>query len=104
MAEKTGNLFAPITLTLYNQDDEPTRELQTSVVRWGVLKQALRLSDSLVDEKNLTADGIDQLTAFVCRVFGDKATVTELEEGADVAEMFTVFRAVIRRASSLGNV
>lgn len=95
--------FAPITLTLYDQNDEPVITLSKSVIRWGVLKTALKLAKQMEADKTAGEDHLDALTGFVCRLFDDQVTREALEEGADIAEVMACFKAVMQRASALGN-
>lgn len=96
--------FAPIELTLYDENDEAVATLTKSVVRWGVLKQALKLAKRMDEDKAATEDHLDALTGFVCHLFDDKVTREQLETGADIAEVMACFKAVVHRASTLGNV
>ncbi len=96
--------FAPVELTLYNEDDEPVSTFSKSVIRWGMMKQAIKLAKQMDgNEKDLTEESFDALTAFVCRLFDDKFTPEALEAGADISEIMTCFKAVVRRASAMGN-
>ena len=94
----------PVEITLYDENDEPIQTYSKSVVRWGILKQAIKLSKSLEESKNgFDDDCFDAVSAFVCRLFDDKFTPHELEDGADVTEIMACFTQVIRRANVMGN-
>lgn len=97
--------FAPIEITLYDENDEPIETYCKSVIRWGMLKQAIKLSKQLEGDgtSDLSEDSLDGLTAFVCRLFDDRFTPQQLEDGADIAEITAAFRAVVNRANSMGN-
>ena len=96
--------FAPVTMTLYDQNDEPITTLTKSVIRWGVLKRALKLATLMEESKGSeSGEHLDALTAFVCELFDDKVTQAELEAGADIGEVMACFKAVMHRASALGN-
>ena len=97
--------FAPIEITLYDENDEPIKTYSLSVVRWGLLKQAIKLSKSMNQkEAEIEEDAMDGITSFVCRLFGDKFTPKQLDDGADIAEIMSAFRAVVNRAAAVGNV
>ena len=97
--------FAPIEINLYDENDEKVNTLTKSVVRWGMMKQAIKLAKMLGDEGNTISDvAFDALTAFICRLFDDKVSPSELENGADITEMMAAFKSVMRRASAMGNV
>lgn len=97
--------FAPISITLYDEDDEPIKTNEKSVLRWGMLKQALKVANSIQrDEKgDLDPDSLDAVTDFVCYLFGNRITKDELYEQADIREVMAAFRAVVGRAQILGN-
>lgn len=97
--------FAPVEITLYDENDEQVATFSKSVVRWGMMKQAIKLAKVLESEKEeLSESTFDALSAFVCRLFDDKFTPEALESGADISEIMSAFRSVVNRASAMGNV
>lgn len=94
----------PISITLYGPDDEPLNTYNCGVIRWGLLKKASRLAQQ-IDTDASGAEAAEanmaEVSQFVVAVFGDKFTVEELEDGADVGEVMSVLQAVIARASGL---
>lgn len=99
MAKKT---FAPVELTLYDVNDEPIKTYSKSVIRWGLMKQAIAIAKQ-VDGEDFSSADFDAMSAFVCRVFDDQFTPDELESGADIAEIINVLSSVVRRANAMGN-
>lgn len=97
------NSFAPIEITLYDENDEVIATYSKSVVRWGTLKQAIKLAKGLEKSEGFGDGDFDAISSFVCRLFDDKFTISELENGADVSEVMSCFRAVVRRANIMGN-
>lgn len=96
--------FSPIELTLFDENDEPIKTLSKSIIRWHVLKQAVKLAKTLETEQEaLSESAFDALSAFVCRLFDDKITPGDLEKGADISEVMACFKQVVRRANNLGN-
>lgn len=85
-------------ITLYNADNEPVRNFSQSIVPWGLLKKAVRLSKSL-NMENLTEDDVDALAELVVATFGNKFTVDELNAGADLEEMTVVLQTIVSKAS-----
>ena len=73
-------------------------------MNWGCLKKAVKLSNELQTGEDLSEEKLDKITNFVVYLFGNKATKEEIEEGADISEIMSCFRAVVRRASAVGNV
>jgi hypothetical protein len=111
-------MSAPLSLTLYDKDDHPVHTYTRDVIPWGLLKKAIRITDTLSDnpsqprrrwffdrrpEVALSKEEvqIDQIAQFVVELFGNRFTVRELDAGADLGEMMAVFQAVLARAKSV---
>lgn len=94
--------FSPIELNFYDQDNEIKETHTLSVVRWGVLKKAVKLSES-IQQGTMGEEEFDAVSAFVCFMFGDRFTPKDLEEHAEIGEIMTCFRQVVNRANQLGN-
>lgn len=93
----------PIQITLYGEDDEPIKTYTRSIIPWGLLKKAAKLS-SLIGENAEDAGveaAVSEVSAFVVEIFGNQFTVEELEQGADVGEIVAVLQAIVARASGL---
>ena len=89
----------PIKLTLYDpQTDEVKAEHTRIFVPWKILKASVRLMKDM-NKEDPTEENLDQMAALIVDVFGDKFTVDELNEGADVGEMMAVLKAIISHAS-----
>lgn len=95
--------FAPIELTLYGEDDEVKARFSKSVIRWNMMKRAIKLAKEIDDANALDEDTFDSISNFICALFGDQFTREELEAGAEVGEIMACFRMVVRRASAAGN-
>lgn len=99
-------MAAPIKLTIYNEEHESVKELQTSLVPWGILKRAIKLAKTIkLEGKNqaellesLDDEGFDNLTGLVADLFHGKVTIEELTWGTDALEMLTVLMAVVTKA------
>lgn len=107
-------MFPPIEITLY-KNDEPVDTFRRNTIPWGLLKKAISLQKQFEGKEtgghpkwqfwkknNETTKEEAQMTAisqFVVELFGNQFTVRQLEEGADISEIMTVFRAVMMRAS-----
>jgi hypothetical protein len=99
----------PIKLTIYNQDNEPVKELQTSIVPWGIMKRAIKLVKSLKGSEGMSQaemldalddESIDLMTALVADVFSGRVTVEELNRGVELGEMLPVIMQIINKAFS----
>lgn len=95
--------YAPVEITLYDENDEPKETYSKSVIRWGLLKKAVRLSKMITEAGTITEEVMEALSAFVCNLFDDRFTVGDLEAGADISEIMTCFRHVVNRANMMGN-
>lgn len=94
---------APMVITLYNAEDEPIGTFQTSIIRWGIFKRAMQVGRKLIGKSptDFTDEDIDELSGLIVAVFGDRFTVEELNNGADIVEMLAVLQAVIARARGI---
>lgn len=99
----------PIKLTIYNEDSEPVKELQTSIIPWGIMKRAIKLVKTLKVSEGMSQtelldalddESIDTMTALVADVFGGKVSVEELNRGVELGEMLPVIMAIINKAFS----
>lgn len=94
---QNGN--APIKITLYDPETNEVKSEHSRVfVPWGVLKRAVRLMKGL-DPQDMNEDDVDAMAGIVCEAFGNKFSVEELGQGADVGEMMTVIQQIIGRAN-----
>lgn len=104
-------MAAPIKLTIYNPEThESEKELQTSLIPWGILKRAIKLAKSLgglagLDAANpmealarLDESAVDELTGLVADIFQGKVSLEELNRGTEIMEMVTVLQAIVTRA------
>lgn len=97
-----------ITLTLYKGDDEEQRTLTRSFLPWGILEMAIELQEELADVETgkdgnlkVSIDQVRKLTDLVVFIFGDKVSVEELNSGASVQDMFSVFQQIFAMTSSI---
>lgn len=90
----------PITLNLYDAEDNVVKTLIRSTVPWGLLKRALRLTKGM-DMDNLTEQNLDDIAGLVVIIFGDKVTIEDLDKGADTSDMITTIMQIVAKAESL---
>ncbi len=91
----------PIRLTLYNPEtNEVARELSRVYLPWKLLKTCVELNEAhkLDSEASLTSDSIEILESLVCEVFNNQITPKDLQDGADMVEVLTVYNAIMTRA------
>ena len=89
---------APLSITLYNPEtNEVTATYSRLFVPWKILKAAVRMAGSL-DASHMTDTDMDALAALVVEAFGNKFSIQDLNDGADVGEMVTVLNTIIAKA------
>lgn len=90
----------PITINLYNNDDEIERTCKApSVIRFGTLKKALKLQAQMQDADTETQ--FDAVAQFLVAFFNDQFTVEDVMQKVAPNEAFAAFRAVTARATQL---
>ena len=93
-------MSALISLTLYDKEDQPIKTYEKSVIKWGLMKKAIKLGKSMNIEDFGETD-LDKISEFVCDLFDNQITLKELEDGADMGEVFAAFKGVISKANSM---
>ena len=89
----------PMTITLYDPETNEVKATHTRIfVPWKLLKQAVQLAKNL-DPDNMTDADVDVLAGLVVETFGNKFSVDDLNNGADVSEMVAVLNTIIAKAS-----
>ncbi len=91
-----------IALNLYGADDKPIATHVRLFVPWKLLKIAVRLMKHL-DQDHLTEADVDSIADLVVEVFGNKFTVKDIDDGADISEMMMAINAIISKATGPSN-
>ena len=116
-----------ISITLYGENDEKIKTFERAIIPWGILKKATRLVEKFQTDRQTgnkeapetqtkkkwfflrdepqPAEHTEEMqmqaiSEFVVDLFGNQFTVKQLEDGADVGEIMTVFRTVLSRANA----
>lgn len=94
----------PMTITIYDPETDEVKSTHTRLfVPWRLLKAAIRLAKSM-DVENMSEDDVDALAALVVESFGNRFSVADLNDGADISEMVSVLNTIIAKArGGLGN-
>lgn len=87
----------PLTITIYDENDEIKATYSRAFVPWRILKAAVRLAKSF-DVNNMSEDDVDALAALVVEAFGNRFSVEDLNNGADVTEIVAVLQMIINKA------
>lgn len=95
---------APITLKIYDENNEVQKEYVKTFVPWKLLKKAIALrkvAGKANDE--IDAGDMDSIAGYVVELFGQDMTLEMLDNGADMSEMLSVIRSVMARAAGIAN-
>jgi hypothetical protein len=90
----------PITIALYDVDNEKIGEFSRTIIPWGILKRAVRLSKTM-NKEDPSEEDMDALAGLVVEIFGRQFSVEDLDNGADVSEMIGVLTAVMSKANAI---
>lgn len=95
-------MIKPITLTLYAPDYESSGEKKEYVqvfIPWKMLKEAMRLSREMSKGENvveqLSDELIDSISNLVVTVFGNRFSVEELEQQAEMMDVISVVNQIV---------
>ena len=89
---------APIKITLYDPETSEEKKTYSCLfIPWKLLKKAVKLQS--INQESLSDDDIDNIASLVVEAFGDKFSLDELNNGADVGEMMTAITAIVTQAS-----
>lgn len=90
-----------MVIHLYDENSEITATFTRSFVPWKLLKEAVKLAERLnknSTDEEISEEDCDAIAKLIAAVFGDKFTVEQLNDGADVSEMMTVMNQIIAKA------
>ena len=90
----------PMVIHLYDQNDEEVAVFSRSFIPWKALKKAIKLIKQ-IDLEDLKEEDIDLIAGLIAEVFGDKFTVEQLDDGADLGEMLAVLQNIMARANGI---
>lgn len=89
----------PLKIRLYDPEGE-YKEFTQMIIPWGIMKMAVAISENMNLDKPTAAD-IDALAGLVVAVFGNRFSVQELDQGAELNEMMAVINGIVARANNL---
>lgn len=99
----TETIAAPIQITFYDANDEEIETYTRTTVRWGILKKTVQIAKALGERnpEDFSDEEIDAISSLVVAIFGDRFTIQDLDEKADLTQMLAVLQAVMNRATGL---
>lgn len=92
-------MSTPMTIRIYDATDNYT-EHNRAFVPWGILKAAIRLYKKVgkKSEEDISEEDLDAIAALVVEAFGNKFSISDLDQGCDVSEVLAVFYNIVARA------
>jgi hypothetical protein len=87
----------PIKITFYNPDDSVKAEYSKLRIPLGLVDIALDLAES--KEQKSDQETWDAIKAFIVEVFGGQFTLDELNKGADLVDVMSVFAMVVAKVN-----
>ena len=93
-----ANQPTPMVIRLYDPKGE-FQEFTQMIVPWGLLKMAVKISTNL-DPEHITESDIDAMAGLVCAVFGNRFSIEDLNNGAEISEMMTVINTIVAKANT----
>ncbi len=91
-------LQTPMQITLYDPATDEVKATYSRVfVPWKLLKLAVRMAKKL-DPENMTEEDVDQLSGLIVEVFGNRFSIEDLNDSADISEMMSVLNTIIAKA------
>lgn len=89
----------PIQITFYNPDDSVKAEYSKLRIPLGLVDIALDMSEN--QEPKSDRETWDSIKAFIVEIFGEQFTLDELNKGADLGDIISVFNMIVAK---IGNV
>ncbi len=89
----------PLVIHLYDEEDN-AKEFTRAFVPWKLLKLSLRVAKQLDGKSTaeMNEEDLDALSGLIAEAFGNKFSITDLDNGGDVTEMMAVMQNIIARA------
>ena len=92
-------LQTPLQITLYDPEtDEVIKTYSRSFVPTKILNYAVTVLQNL-DSENMTDEMLDQIYGLVVEAFGNRFSIEQLKNGADLSETMAVVNTIVSKAS-----
>ncbi len=94
---------SPMTINFYSVDNEVEKTFVQTFVPWKMLKEAIRLKESIgdIDKDDMKASDVDALMDLMVKVFGGRFSREEADDKVDVIEAWSVFQTIMSIASGM---
>jgi hypothetical protein len=85
----------PIKITFYNPDDSVKAEYSKLRIPLGLVDVVLDLSENV--EQKSDRETWDAIKSFLVEAFGERFTLDELNAGADLGDILSVFNMIVAK-------
>lgn len=89
----------PIKITFYNSDDSVKAEYSKLRIPLGLVDIALDLSEN--QDPKSDRETWAAIKAFIVEVFGGQFTLDELNQGADLGDMMSIFNMIVAKINNV---
>lgn len=89
----------PIQITFYNSDDTVKAEYSKLRIPLGLIDIALELSEN--QDPKSDRETWAAIKSFIVEVFGNQFTLDELNQGADLGDIISVFNMISAKISNV---
>jgi hypothetical protein len=89
----------PIKITFYNSDDSVKAEYSKLRIPLGLVDIALELAEN--QEPKSDRETWETIKAFIVEVFGEQFTLDELNKGADLGDILSVFSMIVAKINNV---
>lgn len=90
-------MSTPLSVTFYNEANEPTATYGTLAVPWRLVKAALVAQERIIEGKLLAEEHLSAVKLLVVQAFDHQFTLAQLEAGLDVEELMVVVVQITAR-------
>ena len=93
-------LGTPIQLTLYDENDEPIQTYSRARIPVSFAERAMEWSSSLSND-DLSQNQLTAMYQIIVDFYGEKFSIDQLREGADLSELMAVVIGISQRVSEI---
>lgn len=92
----------PIKITFYNSDDSVKAEYSKLRIPLGLVDIALDIADDQTPKTD--RETWEKIKAFIVEIFGGQFTLDELNQGADLGDIISVFNMIVAKINNVSRM